>query len=331
MADALLEKRNKLLRFFPVPRYLALGAVSCFIDYDMFRFIELVPRGSNMIIRKYGNVALPSAVTDDADEISPDIKKIVEKTIADKKIRSTTIVLPERLVYVFFITIPIVEQNFIHDALAFKLEEHIPIPPGDVMFEFNIMKRDERAKTMTIAVRAVPQKQVEKYIDFFTSLGVLVAGCETEGQSALLSALPLTDNLCRLVIKIGARGTLIFIAQGRSILFSSSISFGGGDILGLDKESLPILNSIKDEAKKIIEYWNSRPDADNTSQAESILLFGRVAEYSGVKEYFEAALSYPAEIANVWQNAFSLEKNIPTIEAKDATDMAPVIGLSLLQ
>ena len=91
---------------------------------------------------------------------------------------------------------------------------------------------------------------------------------------------------------------------------------------------LPTLEMISRELSTRIEYWNTRK-GDANHQIQSIILCGGSVNMKGLPGYFTERLDVDAKRADVWQNAFSLDKKIPAIGKRYSYGYASAVGLAL--
>src|SRR5690606_4805318 len=71
--------------------------------------------------------------------------------------------------------------------------------------------------------------------------------------------------------------------------------------------------AIVEEIGMRIQYWNTKDTSHAVRQIESIILWGGSINMKGLPAYFTETLGVEARRADVWQNAFSIEKHVPPI------------------
>lgn len=345
---------KRFLTIFPVPKYLSLGATACAIDHDTLRSIEFNRRGRSLSVSSSNSVALPSPLDKALKLPAEDIRKAISVALAHAKKNNISIVIPEQSTYVFLTEVPVTDPRLVREAISFKLEEHVPIALPDSLFEYDIIAVDPIKNSTTAAVRVVPKQHVEYLVGLFSSEKVLVARCDTESK-ALAQALAPRDGETYLIIHIGRASTVCAVVKDGVPLFSSTLSVGSLDITAAvakvlsipvsqvaklrsslrlstapDKRLLdalvPTLAAIRDEANKVMEYWNSHIDLISKSSVKSVFLSGEDVVFPSVMAYLELSFTIPIVIADVWRNTNTSTSSVPPLELEAALGFAPAIG-----
>ena len=91
------------------------------------------------------------------------------------------------------------------------------------------------------------------------------------------------------------------------------------------------VSALKDELNKLSVYWSTHKDqaGEQERKITKIVLCGRDAGLSGFADYLSLSLQSRVEVANVWQNAFSLDEYIPPLPFDESLDYAAAVGLAL--
>lgn len=103
--------------------------------------------------------------------------------------------------------------------------------------------------------------------------------------------------------------------------------------------------ALRDEINRHYIYWHTHeveghthdthddPDSDENatgdSRIEKIYLVGGNANIRGLAEYLSISMRADVVVPSVWRNAFSLDRHIPPIDARDSLRYATAIGLAL--
>ncbi len=354
--------KGLIFNLFPVPKYLKMPAVGLDVSDRSFKYVELSEKRGQFLVSRFGTRIIPEGIVE-SGEIK-DKKKFTEllKSInSELKIKFINASLPEEKAFISRIELPLMDEENIRDAIEFQLEEHIPLSPNDAIFDFEIIKKDEKKKTISVNVAACPKALVESYRDTFLESGFFPLSFEMETQSFSRSMVPKNSGTSYFLVDFGKTRTSFAIVNEGKVKFSSSIRVGGDkvneslsrnlniDIIaaenlkktkGLTKNKdneriyeslLLVVSVIKDEIKRNIEYWNSctLKEQGEAKKIDKILMCGGDSNLIGLPEYFSYELKMPVELGNPWVNIFSFKKYIPDIELNESLTYAVALGLVL--
>jgi Tfp pilus assembly PilM family ATPase len=199
------------------------------------------------------------------------------------------------------------------DVVESKLEENIPIPPAEVIYEFDVCERKKELIT-EVSVSAFPEKLIQSYIACCTLAGLEVKGFDTEPRALIRSLVP-TKNETAIIIDIANSSTSMYIVKNNVAQFSSTIAIGGKETVG----------TLTEEVSKIISYWKSREEGDEIKKA---YILGTFAQGEGVVSLFEKTLKIDVLLGNVW-SGLQNKDIVPPIEFGQSLDYGVAIGLAL--
>lgn len=351
-----------VLKWFPIPQYLKMPATGIDISDRSFKYMELSKKKERFLISQYGTKFVPAGIIE-SGEIK-DKNKFVEflKSInSELKIKFVNVSLPEEKAFISKINLPIINEDEIRSAIEFQLEEHIPLSANDAVFDFEILKKDDRKKVLSVNVAAVPKTLVEGYRDSFLASGFMPISFETETQSFSRVMVAKEDNASYFLIDFGRTRTAFAVVSEKKVQFSSYIKIGGDNLNEALKKNLDVdimaaenikkekgmvkrkgnekvfdsllmvVAVIKDEARRLMDYWNSHINEEQKTEKgiEKMLLAGGDSNLIGFPEYLSYELKIPVELCNPWINVFSFEENIPEIELKESLTYVGALGLAL--
>ena len=131
--------------------------------------------------------------------------------------------------------------------------------------------------------------------------------------------------------------------QARKIKYEKGFSREVGNELVSDALA-QTANILVREIEKVFVYWNSINTFKNSEDlnfysrnsnsevgVEKILVAGREAGIIGFRDFLAVSLKIPVEVANVWTNIMSFEKDIPDIPMKESLGYGTAFGLALLK
>ncbi len=350
--------------FFPPPRFLEMPAVGLDISDDAVSVLELVRRGGSYAVGRFSRVTLPAGIitggyVNDKERMITELRTLKEKL----KLDFVNTSLSEEKAYLFKARVPRVAKKELRSALEFKLEENVPIPPSEAIFDYTVITDagHNNADHIDVCVTVLPRKVVDTYSELLEQAGLTPLSFEIEAQAVTRAVVKRGDRGVYLVVHFGDAKTGLFIVCDEVVQFTSTVAIGGNNITEAimkhlsvgaeearrikhergafqDRKNMDLffsimntLSALKDEVNKLSVYWHTHKDAtDETRKPISkIILTGRDAGLSGFDEYLSLSLSLPAEVGNVWCNPFSFEEYIPPLVFEDSLDYVAAIGLAL--
>ena len=182
------------------------------------------------------------------------------------------------------------DEDKIKEALAIQLEEYVPLPGAEAIFDYDVINDSPENKERThlhLNLAAFPKNFVESYRDVFVGAGFIPIAFEMEVQAFARAVVPKEEMNDVMVIDFGRSRTTFAIVSGGKVQFATTIALAGEEIekafilhlkidrsqvetakrdIGLIKrkgnenlfETLrPLVSVIKDEAAKQAAYWES--------------------------------------------------------------------------
>lgn len=348
---------NLIFRLFPPPTYLAPPAAGVDISDHSIKFAVVASRRGRIHLSCFGEKPIPPGIID-AGQIN-DKKELAERLrqlAIELPTKYVAVSLPEERSFLVKLQLPRVDPTELRESILLQLEEHIPLPPAEVIFDYEILDRNEGDK-LNLAVTVLPQKIVKDHLEVLADAGLTPLSFEVESQAVVRAVTPRGNREAWLVVDFGKTRTGFIIAGGAVALFTSTIPNIGGENataairkkLNLDWPEaeklksehgllyssknqfvalLPLIAAFRDEIHRLIRYWNRGPDRDSVGEIKKVVLCGGQAIMPGLVEFLGATLEIPVILANVWTNIADPEE-VPPIHAKEATRYAIAIGLTL--
>lgn len=349
--------RNFLFR---PPKFILLPAVGIEISDRSIKFAEFRTTGTRRHLGRFGHVALDSGIVEggrivDQARLIVALKKLREK----EKLSFVRAALPEEQMYFFRATVPSGTPEAIRETLELSLEDHVPIPTMEAIFDFEEIKTEggETEVTVTVANESI----IQSYTDTFSEAGLSLLSLELEASAVTRAVMHREDSTTRMVLDFGETRTGIAIVQNGRVLFTSTVAVGGQMLTetlakhfgvsfaeaetmkreyGLRRNSPKqdlfslLLNNIavlRDELNRHLIYWHTHPDEKGKPHLtiEEIVLVGGDSNLAGLADYLSTSLRMRATIADVWTNAHLSAGDIPDISRNDSLGYATAIGLAL--
>lgn len=350
--------------FFPPPRFLEMPVVGLDISDSAVSALELVRHKGMFALGRFGRRALPEGsitggYVNDKDAVVGELRKLKDEL----KLDFVNASLSEEKAYLFKTKIPRVARKEIRGALEFKLEENVPIPASDAIFDYTVIAQTgHRAdKHLDVSVTVLPRKAVGVYVEILAAAKLVPLSFEIEAQAIARAVTAVGDRDTALVVNFGEHKTGLFIVSDEVVHFTSTVAIGGRHITEAIAKYLSIgtaeavaikqehaafksrknidlffslmnaVSALKDEINKLSVYWSTHTDSagEQGRNIAKIVLCGRDAGLSGFSDYLSLSLQSRVEVANVWQNAFSLDEYIPPLPFDESLDYAAAVGLAL--
>lgn len=345
----------KAKTLFPPPQFLSLHHCGIDITQGVARYIRFDDSSDGVRLKVFGQTEI-SRLENNSEKSSLENDKSVLSSVAEKLGTGfVRVVIPEDEVYLFRIKTPRVHDKELRTVIDFKLEENIPIPRTDALFEYDIISSTEGEYLLSVS--AISNEFVTKTTNLLEASGFTPVMFDTEGRS-LARALSSTNNI-ELVVAFNEFYTSFIVTQSGVALFSSTSPIGASDMTksimkgnGItEKEALKIkkekivntsiedsnlfsnivglMSSLKDEINKVVTYWNTHGKKDGMPEITNIVLVGTDMVMPDAIKYLNASLKIPVAVANVWVNVFSLDVHVPEMSREESLNYAALIGVSL--
>lgn len=341
------------------PRSLSMPAAGIDISSGSVKCVQLVTRGGHLSLGPYAEIPLQEGVFVEGDIEKPEIITDVLRSVRLKhRVRYAVAALSERKAYLYQVIVPRGQENLL-EAVEFDLEAHVPLSPAETLFDFEVVR--EMGAGTVVAVTAFARRVVESYEKAFAASGITLRALETESQALVRAALGPKDRTdVVMTVDMGKRSTRIAVADHGAVSYTATVDFGGdmlttalmkrfsldapaaeemknakGFLMGKDNAEVveAVVSSIsvlRDELVKHLAYWNNPTEEDvPRDPVVRMVIAGGNANMLGLAEYLSDTLGLPVFCADVWQNAFSINKYVPHMPAHESLEYAPAIGLAL--
>lgn len=343
---------------FPVPGPLTLSNTSVDISDGIMRFFECTRKRGVVYPKDFGTLPFPRLYNDKADEaVKKEAILVLKKWAVPRNIKIVNAIIHEDEAYVFKVTVPTNNPKEIRPALEALLEENVPIPPSDALFEYSILASDQNLSETTVAVSVISKTSALKYLDVFAQGDISVVSLETESRAIAKTIFPKNDTGVHAVLSIAKRHSVVCIIEKGAVVFSSSIEVGDTDLtravamtlnikedaaetmrkrdgrtdnetdIQLFEAMMPVFGTIRDELGKMLVYWKTQGKKERQFvDISDIILLGSGSVAPGFAEYITAASKIPAKIGSVWTNTLSPESCLPRLHKNDSLDYGSLIG-----
>src|SRR3989344_5459887 len=321
------SRQKNFFDLFPAPEFLLLSTVGISITDEDIKFVQLRRQifedgfklvHSSKIINP--EEAIKSGLINDPSKIV----SILKELSLHYGIRYARASLPEEKAYLFTTTIGWVPHEGLKDAVAFIIEENVPVTLAESVFDFEVIREDKNADEIKLTVSVLPKNVVQSYIELFESAGIVPVSFDTESQAIARALVHRGDKRSHLIVNLSIENTGFYIVEEEVVQFSTTPAYGFG------KDDLyPNLSDLKAEMRKVLAFWNARTDPSSERKIEKVFLCGPGAG----KEDFVRKLMDGSDvryvIGDVWLNTSPSRSHIPKITFDESLDYASAIGLVL--
>ncbi|MCX6753177.1 MAG: pilus assembly protein PilM [Candidatus Nomurabacteria bacterium] len=347
-------------KFFPIPRFISQPSFGLDISDESIKYIEILQTHNGLHIGHFGEKKIPPGVISSGKITNSTLLKEVLLSIKKEEgMKSVRVSLPEEQVYLFKINVPKEKNTNIREVIELSLEGYVPIPPSEIIFDYEIYNEDE--DIFEVQVSAVPKQVVESYISVFKDCNLNVPSFELEAQAAARALIKKDDMETYMIVDFGNERTGLSIISKGLVVFASTLDVGGvmltkliekdfkisfaeaeqvklkyGLTRNVDKKDVfsVLLNGVsilRDEIDKNFIYWHTHKDENGKDRPEikKILLCGGDSNLIGLVEYLSITMHQKVEMADVWSNIVSHEKYIPTMSFEESLSYSTAIGLAL--
>lgn len=355
-----------LSRFLPPPTYITMPCVGVDISDTSLKYVLFKPHARSTTKKEleiWGDIPIPNGTLNRGEII--DVNQLVLVLKEFKKITKADFIrvsLPEERAYLFETEIrENTPSKEVRGLLEFRLEENVPIPSKDVLFDYMFLENAESRSTAQIAVAAYARETINTYHSACIEAGLRPVSFEVEAQAMARAVVPDDISGAVMLVDFGKTRTGIGIVYNKALLYTSTIDIGGNELStamrkvlgpevaeseltrlknteGLVKRIgssdvhdalISTISVIKDELSTRMQYWHLRNGHSQARKISSIILCGGSSNLKGLPEYMTESLGVPSVRGDVWENTFSLEDTVPPIDKKHSFGYATAIGLAL--
>lgn len=352
--------KNLFYRFFPTPKFLVAPSFGLDISDESIKFIELIKTKKGIEVSHFGERKIPAGIIESGKIKDPrKLEGILMLFAKEEGLKSVRVSLPEEQVYLFNLKLEKSGLENIREGIELSLEEYIPIPAQDAIFDYELLSEDEQSLRLQVA--AIPKNVIEEYLAVFKNSKISAKSFELEAQAISRAVVKKGDLETYMIVDFGKKRTGIFIVSRGIVIFTSTLDVGGATLSNMIEKNFKIsfeeaekkkkecglkrndknteifsvlLNGVsilRDEIVKHFIYWHTHKDEEGKDRPliKKIILCGGDSNLIGLPEYFSVSMKTNVELANVWINITDTEKYIPEINLRQSLTFASALGLAL--
>ncbi|KKS04058.1 MAG: Type IV pilus assembly protein PilM [Candidatus Nomurabacteria bacterium GW2011_GWC2_41_8] len=347
-------------RFFPPPNFLITPSFGLDISDESLKFAELFATKNGIKVGRYGERTIPPGVIESGKiKDSKRMEEILSSLRKEEGIKTVRVSLPEEQMYLFQLRLGKTGLKNVKEGIELALEEHVPVPAQDAIFDYDLVKED--AQNLEVQVATIPKNIIENYLLIFKHSQISVQAFELEAQALSRAVIKKGDMETYMIVDFGKKRTGIFIVSSGIVMFTSTLDMGGEIMNKMIKKSFNVsieeaekmkqqyglqrnvankeifavlLNSVsvlRDEIAKHFLYWHTHKNEEdkNNPPIKKIILCGGDSNLIGLADYISVSMKSPVEMANVWINITNTENYIPEMSFRQALSFATTLGLAL--
>jgi len=352
--------KDSFSRFFPTPKFLTVPSFGLDISDESIKYIGLVKKKNSIQVSRYGERKIPAGIIESGKiKDSRRLEEILVSLRKEEGLKSVRVSLPEEQVYLFNLKLEKAGLENVREGIELSLEEYIPIPAQDAIFDYELLNEDEQSLKLQVA--AIPKNVIENYLSVFKNSLISAESFELEAQAISRCVIKKGDLGTYMIVDFGKKRTGIFIVSCGVVIFTSTLDIGGTMLTNMIEKNFKIsfeeaekkkkecglkrnttntevfsvlLNGVsvlRDEISKHFIYWHTHKDEEGKDRPpiKKVILCGGDSNLIGLSEYFSVSMKVNVEVANVWVNITETEKYIPDIGFGQSLTFASALGLAL--
>lgn len=320
-----LSKSTTFYNYFPTPAYLTLSTAGISITDDSIHLMELHHGlfGNGLKLSFYEQIALPEGIVESGFINNVEKLTAILSDISRRYgIRFARATLPEERAYLFNASIDQVPLEGMRDAVAFIIEENVPVTLANSVFDFDVLGITEEGK-IRIVVSVISRKVVDFYLQVFEAAGITPVSFDIESQAIARAAVPKGDKSAQMIINLGEKKTGFYVLENEVVQFTTTLPYGAtadGTRLG----------DLQAEIRKIFAYWSAHNKVGTEeSKIEKVLVCGVASLDNSFVTELMSDCPVPYDWVSPWLNVSSSSGKLPSELIKDAFSYVPAIGLAI--
>ncbi|MFZ2522054.1 MAG: pilus assembly protein PilM [Minisyncoccia bacterium] len=315
-------KMSRLFDYFPPPKFLNIPYAGLSISDSAVRVIQFGRKNGKYYVMKYAERSLTKGlITGGEVKNKAELTQIISSLKKEMDLDYVKVSVPEEKAYLFSAKIRIVPEKQVRSEVEQKIEENVPVPPGELLFDYKVVDSTQ-SDFLRVVVSNLPINMAEDYVEIVTEAGLRPFSLEIESQAIVRSLVKAGDSNTVLVVNFAKDKAGLFIANKRIVHFTSTIQMKG------DPES--DLDLLSHEIKKLYGYWHSlKENIDKPEKKiQEIIICGENISET-ILPYLSTHQNTKATLANVWVNSFDIDESVPQIDFMSSLKYPAAIGLAL--
>ncbi|MFA5001246.1 MAG: type IV pilus assembly protein PilM [Candidatus Paceibacterota bacterium] len=358
-------RENLLLKFFPVPKYLSRPAVGFDISDRSIKFMELTTDGQNLSLGRFGEREIPAGVVEGGELKDVNQFVLILQELKNKfGLENIFMSLPDDKAYTVNLVLPLMKLSEIRGSIELQLEEYIPLPVSEVVFDYDLVPPIKAGAKLEAGVFVLPRAIVQPYLDVFSRVGLNILAIETQSEALARALVPTESHSTLAIVDIGRSHTATFLLKNGVVTAAAAVPVGGEAVTtslqknlkidfahaeelknaqGLSRSAnnhdaffatILVVSAIKDEIERRVGFWLEYKEEGDLTTArpqalDQIILCGGQSVLPGFTEYLEIHLHHPVVLGNPWLKVFPAGLVVSQLKFNEALRFSTAIGLAL--
>ncbi|MES3004970.1 MAG: pilus assembly protein PilM [Patescibacteria group bacterium] len=313
---------SKILNHFPPPLFLEIPFAGVSITDASIRCILFKKKGDTVYIDKYSEKFLEKgSVVGGQIKNKPSVVKLLLELKNELSLEYVKMSLPEESAYLFTAKIPIVKEEEVRGVIESKIEENVPVPPSELIFDYKLIDHSAKGH-LDVVVSALPVSVLDNYIQIANESGLTLLSLEIESQAIARAVMLKGKDNTVLLVHFGPEKVGLYVVSFGLVHFTSTV------VTKITSEGE--LQSLLQEIKKLYTYWHTlKENVDKPERKISEVIVCGSDLPENITEYLSQHLDVPSAIGNPWINIFNFEEVVPEVSKEDSLRFADAIGLAL--
>src|SRR3989344_2718958 len=124
---------------------------------------------------------------------------------------------------------PQVAFGGLRDAVAFIVEENVPVSLAESVFDFEIIDQMPGSNKIKLTVTVLPKDIVNAYITLFESAGITPISFDIESQAIARTLIHRGDRRPNLIINLSRKKTGFYVVEDKVVQFSTTSAYSIGE------------------------------------------------------------------------------------------------------
>jgi general secretion pathway protein L len=207
---------------------------------------------------------------EDSEEKTGEIRKHVNEFLREHRISSADIFLGigRDLMILRYIELPIAVKENLRGTLLYEMEKYVPLPVGDIYFDYQIIAEDKEANKLQLLLIVVKKECIDPYLDPENPLGAGISGIEINSTAFAnyVSYKPNAPNAdTYAIVCLGKENLELSLVRKRLLNYSRQVKIDqkGGALQCLVLEELELLRKTLGQEQGRLEVLLCGSDADS--------------------------------------------------------------------
>ncbi len=171
-------------KIVPPPKFLLMDAAGLEVSEHSVKYLSLIKGRGGFEIETFGSINVPQGVIAGGEiKDAARLEEVIRQVRTRLRSPLVSVSLPEQKGYLFERALPHGEEGSERETLEFLLEEHVPLSPGEAVFDFEITQKT--GGSSTAYVTAFPRKTVSAYYETLSRAVCLPLDFEMAAQAAV--------------------------------------------------------------------------------------------------------------------------------------------------